>query len=223
MIYLTSDIHGHLGLAWLSDELSKIDLTADDHLIILGDAGIVWDEKEHQEVKEFYNGLPCPTLFLDGNHENFDLLDSFTVSISYGGKVHRITEKITHLMRGEVYTIEGKSFFVFGGGYSAKKKDGTSPVFIWDREMPDEHEYSNGLEKLRSVNNQVDYVITHVAPTEIATALGRSPVEEEKVLNDYLSVISENNNYSGWYFGHYHMDDDLGKFHSVYRKIRVLS
>ena len=223
MIYFTSDIHGHLSLDWLSNEISKIELTADDYLIILGDAGIVWDEKEHQEVKEFYDRLPCSTLFLDGNHENFDLLDSFPVVELFGGKVHRITDKITHLLRGEIFMIDGNAFFVFGGGYSIKKKGGTSPVFIWDREMPNEAEYNNGLNKLRSVDNKVDYVITHVAPTDIATRLGRGPIEEEKVLNDYLTGISKNNKYLEWFFGHYHVDEDFGKFHSVYRKIRVLS
>lgn len=222
MIVLTSDIHGHLGLEWLSNELSKIALTDKDHLIILGDAGIVWDEKEHPEVKDYYDSLPCSTLFLDGNHENFDILDSLPIIYSYGGKVHRISDKISHLMRGETYTIEDRTFFVFGGGYSAKKKDGTSPVFVWEREMPNKKEYDNGTEKLRLIGNSVDYIITHVAPTEIASRLGKSPLEEEIELNDYLTQVSTNNEYSEWYFGHYHTDVDLGKYHSVYRKIRVL-
>ena len=222
MIVLTSDIHGHLGLEWLTGELSKIDLTEKDHLIILGDAGIVWDEKEHQEVKHYYDNLPCTVLFLDGNHENFDLLDSLPVVDMYGGKVHRVSDNIAHLMRGEIYTIEGRTFFVFGGGYSVKKKDGTSPVFVWEREMPNNDEYDNGAENLRLIGNKVDYVITHAAPTEIASKLGKNPIEEEKELNDYLTQVSMNNDYSEWFFGHYHQDSDLGKFHSVYRKIRVL-
>jgi len=222
MIFLTADIHGHIGLDWLSNELSKIDLTEKDHLIILGDAGIVWDEKEHQEVKEYYDSLSCTVLFLDGNHENFDILDSLPVTEMYGGKVHTVTSNIVHLMRGETFTIEGRTFFVFGGGYSAKKKDGTSPVFVWEREMPNKDEYDNGTENLRRTGNKVDYIITHVAPTEIAIGLGKAPVEEEIELNDYLTQVSENNEYSEWFFGHYHMDDDLGKFHSVYRRIRVI-
>lgn len=222
MIILTSDIHGHLGLEWLSGELSKIDLTDKDHLIILGDAGIVWDENEHQGVKKFYDNLPCTVLFLDGNHENFDLLDSMPVINVYGGRAHKVSNNIVHLMRGETYTIESRTFFVFGGGYSAKKKDGTSPVFIWEREMPNETEYENGTENLRLIGNKVDYIITHVAPTEIASRLGKIPVEEEKELNDYLTRVSTDNDYSEWFFGHYHLDRDLGQFHSVFRIIRVL-
>ncbi len=222
MIILTADIHGHLGLGWLENELSRFELTEGDHIIILGDAGIVWDENEHREVRDFYDGLPCTTLFLDGNHENFDLLDAIPVTEMYGGRVHRVTERIAHLMRGETYTIDGRTFFVFGGGYSAKKKDGTSPVRVWEREMPNIDEYENGISKLCQIGNRVDYVLTHVAPTGIASGLGREPVEEERELNDYLTRISKDTSYSGWYFGHYHVDGNFGKFHSVYRRMRVL-
>ena len=222
MIYLTADIHGHLGLDWLSNQLSKINLKEDDHLIILGDAGIVWDETEHQEVRHYYECLPCTTLFVDGNHENFDILDRMPIEIAYCGKTHRISNRIMHLMRGETYIIEGKTIFVFGGGYSMKKRDGSSPVFIWDREMPNECEYDNGLDNLQRINHDVDYILTHVAPTEIAKAIGREPLDDEIVLNDYLSHISDNNTFLGWYFGHYHVDMDFDRFHCIYRKIRMI-
>lgn len=57
-------------------------------------------------------------LFIDGNHENFDKLYSYPVETWYGGKVHKI---VIHLMRGEVYSIEGSSIFVMDGGYSIDK------------------------------------------------------------------------------------------------------
>lgn len=202
--------------------MSKTKLDSNDHLLILGDAGIIWDEIDHHEVRDYYNNLPCTTLFLDGNHENFDLLDAYPVTEQYGGKVHRISDKITHLMRGEVYLIENKTIFVFGGGYSAKKKDGTSPVFIWEREMPNDTEYTNGLRNLEKVRNRVDFIMTHVAPTEIATIMGKSPIDEEMELNDYLSRISSHGEFSEWYFGHYHTDEDHGKYHAIYMKIRTL-
>ena len=54
---------------------------------------------------------------MDGNHENFELLDDYPVSRWHGGKVHFIKESVIHLMRGQIYTIDGKTFFTFGGGY----------------------------------------------------------------------------------------------------------
>lgn len=57
-------------------------------------------------------------LFIDGNYENFDKLSRFPVETWCGGKVHKIRETVIHLMRGEVYCIEGNTVFVMGGGYS---------------------------------------------------------------------------------------------------------
>ena len=41
MIYLASDIHGHIRLEWLKTQLNKLPLTDSDYLIILGDAGMI--------------------------------------------------------------------------------------------------------------------------------------------------------------------------------------
>ena len=57
-------------------------------------------------------------LFCDGNHENFELLEEYPEEEKYGGKVGKISKRIYHLKRGEVYTIEEKTFFVFGRGKS---------------------------------------------------------------------------------------------------------
>ena len=65
-----------------------------------------------------YTELPFSVLFVDGNHENFDLLNSYPVEIWKGGKVHRVKPNITHLMRGQVFEIEGKTIFTFGGATS---------------------------------------------------------------------------------------------------------
>ena len=48
-------------------------------------------------------------LFIDGNHENFDKLNSYPVETWCGGKVHKIRNNVIHLMCGEVYCIEGNT------------------------------------------------------------------------------------------------------------------
>ena len=140
MIYLAADIHGHIRLQMLNERLQSYNITNSDYLIILGDAGIIWSETEHKEVQTFYDSLPLTTLFLDGNHENFDLLEAYPTVSCLGGTVHKISDKIYHLMRGEIYTIDGKTFFVFGGGFSLKKLTNSSPVSVGDRELPHEAE-----------------------------------------------------------------------------------
>ena len=47
---------------------------------------------------------PWTTLFVDGNHENFDRLKNYPITEEWGGKVQKIYDKVYHLMRGEIYT-----------------------------------------------------------------------------------------------------------------------
>ena len=110
--------------------------------------------------------------FCDGNHENFDLLNSYEVSVWNGGKVHIIKQnkagepKVIHLMRGQVYEIEGKRIFSFGGAYSIDKAFRTPGKSWWPQEMPTEEDMNEAIKNLEAVNWEVDYIITHAAPEE---------------------------------------------------------
>ena len=53
-----------------------------------------------------------------GNHENFDRLYQYPVEDWHSGKVHKIRESVLHLMRGQVFEIEEKKIFSFGGASS---------------------------------------------------------------------------------------------------------
>ncbi|MDR0906007.1 MAG: metallophosphoesterase [Oscillospiraceae bacterium] len=117
MIYITGDTHGTYDV----NKIFKLKnaLTEDDYLIVLGDFGVCWDNNgEDNKVRNFWNRHKCKVLFIDGNHENFDLLNAYHVSEWHGGKVHSLGKKITHLMRGQVFEIEGKTFFTMGGAAS---------------------------------------------------------------------------------------------------------
>ncbi len=219
MIYLVADVHGPIRLPWLKGKVSENHLGKDDTLIILGDAGIVWDENDGNGVIAYYNSLECSTLFIDGNHENFDLLESYPVIELFGGKVHEISPKIHHLMRGEIYSIDGKTLFVFGGGFSSKKLTHDSAIPIWDREMPNRDEYLNGLANLEKHEFSVDYILTHVAPTSAAVRIGRKPLPEEVELNDYLENLYDRVIFCKWYYGHYHSDFDEERLSLIFERM----
>lgn len=222
MIYLAADIHGYIRLGRLKELLRPYTVTSSDYLIILGDAGIVWSETEHKEVQTFYESLPLSTLFVDGNHENFDLLDTYPIIKCLGGTVHKISDKIFHLMRGEIYTIEGKTFFTFGGGFSLKKLMNSSPVTLWEREMPNETEYKNGLKNLEAHNFKVDYMISHVAPKRMADAMCIPLIDREVELNNYLDEVRSKTTFQKWFFGHHHKDRDGENWSAIYDRIVLL-
>jgi len=119
VILVTGDTHGLIDVNKIFGLRDRKILSEDDYLIVLGDFGVCWDGGSgDMRTRRFWNRVPWHTLFLDGNHENHSVLNKYRESERFGGKVHEISDKITHLMRGGVYTIEGKSIFTFGGAVS---------------------------------------------------------------------------------------------------------
>ena len=116
---IAGDTHGTLDLTKVvqyyegrEDEFNK----DDDYLIILGDVGVCgFSASVEAETRSVLRDLPVTTLFIDGNHENFEQLNSYPVDEWNGGKVHFVESDIIHLMRGQVYDIDGTTFFTFGG------------------------------------------------------------------------------------------------------------
>ena len=69
---------------------------------------------------------------MDGNHENFDLLNAYPGKEWRGGRVHEVRPHVLHLMRGQVYVIDGLTWFTMGGAASHDIEDG-----ILDPAAPD--------------------------------------------------------------------------------------
>ena len=122
MIYITGDYHRNFERFNKSIFPEQNEMTKDDYVIICGDFGGVWDKDgESKQETMMLDWLECKTfttLFVDGNHENFDRLYGYPVEEWHGGKVHKIRPTVLHLMRGQIFTIEGKKFFTFGGASS---------------------------------------------------------------------------------------------------------
>ncbi len=118
MIYITGDCHGNY-IRFNSEIFPEQDkMTRDDYVIICGDFGYWIPSPAREAALNELEKSPFTTLFVDGNHEDFDDLNSLPVNMWHGGKVHQIRNHVIHLMRGQVFTIEGKTFFTFGGAAS---------------------------------------------------------------------------------------------------------
>lgn len=222
ILAITGDTHGDERRFRNQKEKINKHLRKGDYLFICGDFGYLFnDTGKEQEFLEFLaKEVPYTICFCDGNHENFDMLNSYAVSIWNGGKVHIIKEdkngipKVIHLMRGQVYEIEGKKIFVFGGAYSfdnAMRIEGKS---WWAQEMPDEVEKNEAIKNLETANWDVDYIITHTAPEETMAIFHREH-SNEKPLNNFLEYIREKTKYFHWYMGHLHRDEDVWRNQTV--------
>lgn len=213
MVYLCGDIHGTLDIQKLIDffETEKPDTIEDRFLIILGDTAICWDDGQHdRKVRDILSALPVSAvLFIDGNHENFDLLEEYPLVKWNGGLVHEIDSGIFHLIRGQVYEIDGKTFFTFGGACSTDKDRRRRGINWWPEERPCEEEYERGLEALEANSFSVDYILTHTAPREVVYELGGDDCQDENELRNYLQKIADWTDFIAWYFGHFHVDESI--------------
>ena len=118
MILICGDTHGEeKRLRFLAEHAHTVcpDRGEKKYLIICGDFGFDGRDGDFLQGLAQENG-DLVWLFVDGNHENFDYLNGLPVDQWHGGNVHMLVrDKVIHLMRGEVFTIEGRRFFTFGG------------------------------------------------------------------------------------------------------------
>lgn len=125
-IFVTGDTHGDFSRFKQSIFYEQENLSKDDSLIVCGDFGGIWNNSlEEIAALDWLDSLPFTTLFVCGNHENFDILSSYKAEKWNGGLVHKIRPSVIHLMRGQVFTLEGRHFFTMGGARSHDISDGS--------------------------------------------------------------------------------------------------
>ena len=244
------------------------EMTKDDYVIICGDFGCVWnydsrydptrsafkdviclangESKEEKYWLDWLDSKPFTTLFCDGNHENYDRLESAYEEVDFlGGKAHKIRNNVYHLERGYVFDIDGATIFVFGGAESHDISDGivrpsefdseralkqklkrmnqqlmsyrVDHISWWERELPSEAEMQRGLRELEKHRNKVDFIITHCAPRQVASTAG---YYDDNMLVQYLDSVADKVDFKRWFFGHYHENRQiLTKYIMLYEQI----
>ena len=220
MVYITGDMHGDESRLY-DKEWRK--LKKDDVLIICGDFGFVWDNSPREQSTLKYLGSRKFTVcFLDGAHENFELIRKYRQTVWKGGKVHRISGNLFHLMRGEIFEIEGNKIFAFGGGESLDKDIRMEQQHWWKAELPSPTEMARGAANLDEYAGQVDYILTHEPPSLVKSAmlLKKGQIDSVNKLNGFLDEIGKYCSYKQWYFGSQHEDRRITPHHTcVFNKI----
>lgn len=216
MVYVTGDTHGE----WERFQDKAIrKLKKGDTLMICGDFGFIWDgSRREKQILRRIAGLPFTTAFLDGCHENFDLLEQYPEEIWNGGKIHRIAKNIVHLRRGQIFEIENRTFFVFGGGHSQDYEYRTKATW-WKQERPTHQEVVTASENLQKYQNKIDYVLTHEPPGALKDCLGVDTAQRLEIHTFFENMV-KTCNYRKWFFGKCHVDKYIPmKFFAVFAQI----
>lgn len=231
MVYITGDCHGDLERFNTRNFPEQKEMSKDDHVIIAGDFGAIWnrdrENKEEKHVMDWLEEKPFTTLFVDGNHENFDRLYAYPAEEWRGGKVHKIRPSVLHLMRGQIFEIGGRSIFTFGGasshdidggilepddpGFKKKKRrlDRSGQLYRinhvswWRQEIPSGEEMEEGRKNLAAHGNSVDFIVTHCCSSGTMELLDDERYQPDAV-TEYLEEIRRTVKFRKWFFGHYH-------------------
>jgi hypothetical protein len=225
MIYITGDIHGSMDIDKLTADAfpEQKQMSKEDFMIICGDFGLVWESADDEKYwLGWLDDKNFTTLFVDGNHENHHMLNDYPVSELCGGKVHKISESVYHLMRGEVYTICGKKIFAMGGAASHDKEWRTEGVSWWPEEMPSEKEYENAINNLAASDWQVDYIVSHCCSDSVQSKIS-DYYERNELTKFFEEVVKSRCAFEKWFFGHYHIDGNIDeKYFCMFNKVKKL-
>lgn len=216
MIYVTGDMHGEF-LRFKTKAIKK--LKENDTLIICGDFGFIWDgSRKEQSILDKIGSMKFNVAFIDGCHENFELLNNYEVVEWNGGKAQLITGNLVHLMRGQIYTIEGKKIFAFGGGHS-QDYDYRKNQDWWIQEQPTHEEIINSINNLSVYDNDIDFIVTHEPPASLKDCLGVDVLQRLEI-HAFFEDIIKACHYEKWFFGKCHVDKYIPmKFYAVFEEV----
>jgi len=226
MIYVTGDMHGDMA-RFRAPALRR--LKKGDTLLICGDFGFLWEgSKTELAALKKLGSLRYSVAFVDGAHENFELLGACPVVEWNGGQAHRLSGNLYHMMRGQLYTMEGKTVFAMGGGVSPDD-DWRAPDenrMRW--EIPSKEELDQALRVIERAHGQLDYIVTHEPPTRIKEFLQLKNQTQARAeptgLNTFFEEMGHCCTFKRWFFGSMHIDKCIATTHvAVYRKVLPLS
>mgnify|MGYP002627363992 CR=1 FL=1 len=220
MVYITGDMHGCLERLY-DKEFRK--LKRGDTLIVCGDFGYIFDGSPiEKKVIDFLSSRRFAVAFVEGTHDNLEKILKCRETVWHGGRVNRIKGTLFHLKRGQIFTIEGNTFFTFGGGESIDKDMRIANGLWWREEEATPDEMAEGVAALNEAGRKVDFIITHEPPSLVKSAvlMRQGVADRVNKLNGYLEEIGRACEFRHWYFGSLHEDKVISEYHTcVFKKL----
>lgn len=134
MLYFHGDIHGNpiRNFGFKINPYMR-QLTEDDYLFILGDCGVPWNnytKKEDIYKLKWLNNQKYKTIFIAGNHDNYDLIEQMPQIEFFGGTARQLTyennvyNNIYYIDHPTIINIENQKILIVPGADSHDIQDG---------------------------------------------------------------------------------------------------
>ena len=192
----------------------KLDTTAADTLILLGDAGINYfgGAKDFWFKHGLSKHLPITLFCVHGNHERRpESVGTYQEARWHGGVVYAEPQfpNLLFAKDGEIYDIAGKKCIAIGGAYSVDKPLRLAQGWHWFAdEQPSQEIKARVEQRLASEGWKVDVVLSHTCPLKyepretFLQGVDQSGVD--KSTEQWLDSIEDRLTYQSWYCGHFH-------------------
>jgi len=227
MFFLTGDTHGDFARVFRFVKQNP-QLTQEDVMIVLGDAGInYFNDYRDTLKKEPLPKLPLTIFGVHGNHEIRPESLSTYKEISWrGGTVYQEPQypNILFAKDGELYDLDGKRVFIIGGAYSVDKYFRLARGIPWfEDEQPSTKVKVQVQRALDEINWQVDIVLSHTCPYRYRPTEGFLQELDQSTVDtsteEWLEQIEARLRYDRWYCGHFHTDKVIDKLRLFFHDI----
>lgn len=206
-ILVLGDTHGNS--SWVNRVLKRAEYLGCDTVIQVGDFGL-WEHMDRGEflsvVSKWSKKRGIEFYWIDGNHENFDMLfDKYKSDEQFW----RIRDNLYYIPRGTVWEWEGFTFAGMGGAVSIDRDQRIEGHSWWRQEQirnEDIGVLEDNLVEFRTEGNEpVDFMFTHDAPFLPDTGIRNYKVDDisarhRRVL-DYVVHAARPRHL---FHGHYH-------------------
>ena len=218
MVYITGDMHGDLSR--FKDPVFK-KMKAGDVLIVCGDFGFIWDgSRQEQMALRKLREKPFTIAFVDGCHENFDILEHRFRTVRWrGGMAHLIAPNIFHMMRGEIFTIDDRTFFWhLAAAQSGISNSGRAPATGGSRTAHAQRDSPcHPQSKFARCKGGLHYHTRAACFSEGLFGCGHAAASE---IHTFFEDIIKQCEYRKWFFGKCHMDRFIPmKFYAMFEDV----
>ena len=189
---LSGDLHGNalgelncLSLEHLCAKWGEAVLQ-EKYLVILGDAGFLWDESGSKggALLQAFDAMPWTTLCVAGNHEQFPkIYNESNHTVLMGQEFYQISDKVFYFKRYGSYQLEGRSFLVLGGARSIDREYRVQGESWFPEEVLSVAEQEDILQHY---TGHYAAVLAHTLPARAIPKLVRYPQFEKHDPNAYF-------------------------------------
>ncbi len=221
MVYFTGDIHGS---PWkIKKFCSKMKLTENDVVVILGDVGAnFYNDERDNAVKRTLSKLKPTILCVHGNHEMRPWNVAGYRQKQWNEGTIWYQEEFPNLLfasDGEIYLLNGLRYLVIGGAYSIDKYYRLQRGYGWWEDEQPSDEIKCYVES-QVATQRFDVVLSHTCPVQYEPTEMFLPMIDQSLVDksteEWLGTIEKRIDYKAWYCGHYHTDKRIDRMHFLF-------